>query len=234
MTSAKSTVTEVVLDDLCDLRAGDQVPADGILRSVDGLELDESMLTGESDPMTKGEGAEVLSGSIAVAGRGRFQATAIGADAYARRLATEARRFTLDPLRADGRDRSDPAVRAVGAVPDRGSARVQSVPRAGDEHTPRSRAVVAGVVAMVPEGLVLLTSLAFGVAAVTLARRQVLVQELPAVEGLARVDVDLARQDRHADRGRDPVPTRCTRSRPTIPSPTRSARWPTTTTATRR
>ena len=67
----------------------------GSLRVVDGLELDESMLTGESDPVAKDEGDEVLSGSIVVAGRGRFQVTRVGADAYARRLATEARRFTL-------------------------------------------------------------------------------------------------------------------------------------------
>src|SRR5438552_8510541 len=86
-------VTDVVLDDLCDLVAGDQVPADGVLRTEDGLEVDESLLTGESDPVSKHEGAEVLSGSIAVAGRGRFQATRVGADAYARRLAPEARRF---------------------------------------------------------------------------------------------------------------------------------------------
>ena len=76
-------------------------------------------------------------------------------------------------------------------VPDRDPARVQSVPRATDSNREAIAGVVAGVVAMVPEGLVLLTSLAFAVAAVTLARRQVLVQELPAVEGLARVDVVL-------------------------------------------
>jgi cation-transporting ATPase E len=88
-------VGEVVLDDLCVLAAGDQVAADGILREVEGLELDESMLTGESDPVAKDVGDDVLSGSIAVAGRGRVQVTRVGADAYARRLAAEARRFTL-------------------------------------------------------------------------------------------------------------------------------------------
>src|SRR5262249_5027815 len=64
-------VSQVVIDDLCELRAGDQVPADGVLRAVDGLELDESLLTGESDPVSPGDGDEVLSGSIAVAGQGR-------------------------------------------------------------------------------------------------------------------------------------------------------------------
>src|SRR3954469_4701589 len=88
-------VPEVVLDDLCDLRAGDQVPADGRVRTSEGLELDESLLTGESDPVPKHQGDEALSGSIVVAGAGLFQATRVGPDAYARRLASEARRFTL-------------------------------------------------------------------------------------------------------------------------------------------
>ncbi len=183
-------VVDVVLDDLCDLRAGDQVPADGVLTSVDGLELDESMLTGESDPVIKGEGDEVLSGSIAVAGRARFQATRVGGDAYARKIATEARRFTL--VQSELMDGINKILRYVqwALVPTAillafSQFRVQDTNRAAIE------GIVAGVVAMVPEGLVLLTSLAFGLATITLARRQVLVQELPAVEGLARVDTIL-------------------------------------------
>jgi cation-transporting P-type ATPase E len=183
-------VTEVVLDDLCDLVAGDQVSADGVLRVVEGLELDESMLTGESDPVAKEEGAEVLSGSVAVAGRGRFQATRVGSDAYARRLATEARRFTL--TRSELMDGINRILQYVqwALVP---TAVLLAFSQFKVQHTTHAAiaGVVAGVVAMVPEGLVLLTSLAFGVAAMTLARRQVLVQELPAVEGLARVDVIL-------------------------------------------
>ncbi len=183
-------VTQVVLGDLCDLLAGDQVPADGVLRSQEGLELDESMLTGESDPVTKVEGDEVLSGSIVVAGRGRFQATHVGADAYARRIATEARRFTL--TQSELMDGINTILRYVqwALFPTAillafSQFHVQDTTRAAIE------GIVAGVVAMVPEGLVLLTSLAFGVATIALARRQVLVQELPAVEGLARVDIVL-------------------------------------------
>ncbi len=183
-------VTEVVLDDLCDLVAGDQVPADGVLRAVEGLELDESMLTGESDPVAKEEGAEVLSGSIAVAGRGRFQATHVGPDAYARRLATEARRFKL--TRSELMNGINRILRYVqwALVP---TAVLLAFSQFKVQPTTHAAiaGIVAGVVAMVPEGLVLLTSLAFGVAAMTLARRHVLVQELPAVEGLARVDVVL-------------------------------------------
>jgi len=183
-------VTDVVLDDLCDLAAGDQVPADGVLREVEGLEVDESLLTGESDPVAKADGDEVLSGSIAVAGRGRFQATHVGADSYARRLAIEARRFTVTRSElVEGINRIlryvQWALLPTAVLLAFSQFRVQATNRAA------IAGVVAGVVAMVPEGLVLLTSLAFGVAAIALARRQVLVQELPAVEGLARVDVIL-------------------------------------------
>src|SRR5207245_9303304 len=93
--SVELAVDEVVLDDLIELRTGDQVPCDGVVRSAAGLELDESLLTGESDPVHKSPDDEVLSGSFAVAGDGCFQATRVGADSYARRLAAEARRFEL-------------------------------------------------------------------------------------------------------------------------------------------
>jgi len=179
---------DVVLDDLVELRSGDQVLADGRIAMAEGLEIDESLLTGESDPVPKDTGDEVLSGSIAVAGSGRFQATHVGADAYARRLATEARRFTL--VRSELVDGINLILRYVTwALVPTAALLALSQFRAHEEWKEAVAGVVAGVVAMVPEGLVLLTSLSFGIAAVTLARRQVLVQELPAVEGLARVDV---------------------------------------------
>jgi len=180
-------VEEIVLDDLCELRTGDQVPVDGQVRSVAGLEIDESLLTGESDPVAKERGDEVLSGSFVVAGSGRFQATQVGDDAYARRLALEARRFTL--VKSELVSGINTLLRCI---------QYALFPVAGlllwrqlDTHDVDAAltGVVAGVVGMVPEGLVLLTSLAFGIASVTLARRNVLVQELPAVEVLARVDV---------------------------------------------
>ena len=75
VTSQEIAVEAVVLDDLLELRAGDQIPCDGVVRVADGLEVDESLLTGESDPVDKADGDEVLSGSFVVAGSGRFQAT---------------------------------------------------------------------------------------------------------------------------------------------------------------
>jgi cation-transporting P-type ATPase E len=181
-------VPDVVLDDLLEIRAGDQLVADGIMVASDGLELDESLLTGEAESMSKEVEASVLSGSIVVAGSGRFQATRVGADSYARRLATEARRFTL--VRSELVEGTNRILQLVqwAIVP---TAILLAFSQfAATDSTRRAIAgVIAGIVAMIPEGLVLLTSLAFAVAAVTLARQRVLVQELPAVEGLARVDI---------------------------------------------
>jgi cation-transporting ATPase E len=183
-------VEDVVQDDLIDVRAGDQVPADGTMVIADGIELDESLLTGESDPVAKADGDEVLSGSIVVAGRGRFVATRVGPHSYARRLAAEARRFTL--VNSELMNGINTILRYVqwAIIP---TAVLLAVSQFTLDKGFRDAiaGVVAGVVAMVPEGLVLLTSIAFAVAAVTLARRKVLVQELPAVEGLARVDIVL-------------------------------------------
>ena len=180
-------VDDLVLDDLCDLRTGDQVPADGVIRRADGLEIDESLLTGELDPIEKTPGSTVLSGAIVVAGAGAFQATAVGADAYARKLAAEARQFQL--ARSELMDGINFLLRLIqyALFPVSGLLLWQQLQTHNFSDSVTS--TVAGAVGMVPEGLVLLTSLAFGIAAVTLARRQVLVQELPAVEGLARVDV---------------------------------------------
>jgi len=184
---AEIPVEAVVLDDLLELRTGDQVPADGSVHEADGLELDESLLTGESDPILKHADDPVLSGAIVVAGRGRVQATAVGDAAYARRLAAEARRFTVTHSElVAGINVILKYVTWVLVV----VGPLLFFRQLQDENLSNAvSGAVAGVVGMVPEGLVLLTSIAFGLAAVTLARRKVLVQELPAVEGLARVDV---------------------------------------------
>jgi len=180
-------VEAVVLDDLVDLRTGDQVPADGIVAESAGLEIDESLLTGEADPIDKRPGDEVLSGAIVVAGSGRFQATRVGAEAYARTIATEARRFTL--VRSELVGGINRLLRYIQFALFPVAAVLLARQLAKTDLDDALVALVSAVVGMVPEGLVLLTSLAFGIAAVTLARRKVLVQELPAVEGLARVDV---------------------------------------------
>ena len=181
-------VADLVAGDLVDLRAGDQLVADGVVRASVSLEADESLLTGESEPVGKRAGDRLLSGSFVVAGSGGYQATGVGADAYARQLAAQARRFAL--VRSELMDGINRILRyvtwAIGPV---AVLLVISGWHARGNVRQVASGTVAALVGMVPQGLVLLTSVAFGVAAVTLARRRVLVQQLPAVEGLARVDV---------------------------------------------
>lgn len=182
-------VGEVVLDDVLRLRSGDQVPADGVVSESQGLEIDESLLTGESEPVVKATGDQVRAGAIVVAGQGGFQATAVGGATFAAALATEARRFIITASElVEGTNRllRGIAVLLVVVAP----VLIWSQFRSSDNHGWQDAVTgtVAALVGMVPEGLVLLTSLAFVVAAVGLVRRSTLVQELPAVEVLARVD----------------------------------------------
>ena len=182
-------VQELVLDDVVELRTGAQVVADGLVLTHDNLEIDESLLTGEADPVVKADGDDVLSGSAVVAGTGRMVVTKVGAENYAAKLAEEARRFTLvnSPLRND----VNRIVRWVGylIIPVGLLLASSQFLRRNDGWQQSIISTVAGLVGMVPEGLVLLTSVAFAVGVVRLARQRCLVQELPAIEVLARVDV---------------------------------------------
>ncbi|MEU8382059.1 HAD-IC family P-type ATPase [Streptosporangium sp. NPDC048865] len=178
---------QVVLGDLVLLSPGDQLLVDGEVVDADGLEVDESLLTGEADPVHKRPGDEVLSGSFAVAGRGFYVATRVGRDAYAARLAEEASAFSLShsELR-EGVTRFIKYVTWV-VIPIGALLTWSQVSR----QTSVGEAVtgtVAGIVTMIPEGLVLMTSIAFAVGVIRLGRRRCLVQELPAIEILARVD----------------------------------------------
>jgi cation-transporting P-type ATPase E len=181
-------VDELVADDLVDLRAGDQLVADGVVRDSESLQADESLLTGESEPVDKRAGDQLLSGSFVVAGSGGYQATGVGAEAYARKLAAQARQFTV--VRSELVAGINQILRYVTwALPPVAVLLVVSQLYTHETRQEGATSTVAALVGMVPQGLVLLTSIAFGAAAVTLARRRVLVQQLPAVEGLARVDV---------------------------------------------
>jgi cation-transporting ATPase E len=181
-------VTGLVLGDLVAISTGSQLAVDGRVESCDGLEIDESLLTGESDPVAKEPGDLVLSGSFVVAGRGAYTATAVGADAYAAKLAEQARKFTL--VRSELRKGIDLILAAVSwALVPAGVILLWSQWAVAGGVRTAVRNGVAGGVAMIPQGLVLVTSMAFAVGVVRLAQRRVLVQEMPAVEGLARVDV---------------------------------------------
>ncbi len=181
------SVTDLVQDDLIVLTRGDPVPVDARVVDSDGLEVDESLLTGESETIAKAINDQVLSGSFVVAGSGLVQATAVGNNSYARQLTDEARRFTL--TRSELRSGTDVMLRIISfVVLPVAVLLLWSQRRAGESFPSAIAGTVAGIVAMVPEGLVLLTSVAFAAGVVRLGKHGVLTRELSAIEGLARVD----------------------------------------------
>ena len=181
-------VEQVIVGDLVRLAAGDQVVADGTVVSADGLALDEANLTGESELVVRGPGEPVWSGSFAVEGAALFEATAVGPDSRAERLTATARAFRhpRSPLeRANDRLLLWLIVLAVPlaigltvsvlARPESASARVQ--------------AITAGIVNLVPEGLILLIRVSAAVSAFKMAQSGVLAQQLNAIESLSSVDI---------------------------------------------
>lgn len=180
---------EVVLDDLIELGPGDQIVVDGEVTESAALEIDESLLTGEADPIDKGVGAPVMSGSYVVAGSGAYRATKVGADAYAAKLAEEASKFTL--VHSELRSGIDKILKFITylLIPAGLLSIYNQLVASKEPWREAVTGMVAALVPMVPEGLVLMTSIAFAVGVVRLGRRNCLVQELPAIEGLARVDV---------------------------------------------
>ncbi|MFI2379375.1 HAD-IC family P-type ATPase [Streptomyces sp. NPDC018964] len=187
-TAAEVGTSEIVLDDLIEIGPGDKVVVDGVCAEADGLEIDESLLTGEADPVVKRPGDQVMSGSFVVAGGGAFQATRVGREAYAAQLAEEASRFTL--VHSELRSGISTILKYVTwmMVPTAIGLIVSQLVVKDNELKDSVARTVGGIVPMVPEGLVLLTSVAFAIGVIRLGRKQCLVQELPAIEGLARVD----------------------------------------------
>ncbi len=180
-------VTEVVLDDVIEMAPGDQIVVDGEVLAAVGLEVDESLLTGESDLVPKHPGMEVQSGSFVAAGTGVFRAEKVGVDTYAFKVRADAARFTL--VKSELRDGINRIIGVVSwALIPTAILLIWAQARTNEHFTEAVQASVAGLVAMVPEGLVLLTSAALAIGVLRLGRKQVLTQELAAIEGLARVD----------------------------------------------
>jgi cation-transporting ATPase E len=179
---------EVVADDVIEVGAGDQIVVDGEVFAAEALEVDESLLTGEPDPVVKNRGDRVLSGSFVDAGSRLYVATRVGRQAYAAQLAAEASKFTL--VNSDLRNGINRILRFITYLLIPAGALSIYNQLAGDQPLQEAlRGMVAALVPMVPEGLILLTAVAFAVGVIRLGRRQCLVNELPAIEGLARVDV---------------------------------------------
>jgi cation-transporting P-type ATPase E len=187
--TAEIPTSAIVLGDLIELGPGDKVVVDGEIAEADGLEIDESLLTGEADPVPKRAGDPVMSGSFVVAGGGAFAATKVGRQAYAAQLADEASRFTLVDSELRGGISLILKYVTWMMVPTAIGLVISQFTVEDHDWHEAVRRTVGGIVPMVPEGLVLLTSVAFAIGVVRLGRKQCLVQELPAIEGLARVDV---------------------------------------------
>ncbi len=180
----------IVVDDIIEIGPGDQIIVDGEIVEASYLEVDESLLTGESDPLEKAPGDLVMSGSFVVAGVGAFRATRVGHESYAAQLAAEASKFSL--VKSELQTAINKILRLVTwlLIPvGVATVWVQWTQNPGETWQQIVLRMSGALVPMVPEGLVLLTSLAFAVGVIRLGQMNVLVQELPAIEGLARVDV---------------------------------------------
>jgi cation-transporting P-type ATPase E len=178
---------DIVRGDIVGMRTGGQIIADGPVLISDGLEIDESLLTGEAEPQAKKVGDQLRSGSFVTAGSGWFRAEKVGEKSFANSLAAEAQKFA--PVTSELRIATDTVLRIVtwGIGPIAAALLIGQ--RLGGE-TWRSAIFgsATGVVEMVPEGFVLLTSMTLALSVIRLGKQGVLVKELGAVEGLARVD----------------------------------------------
>ena len=186
-TTSEILADEVVPDDIVQLQPGDQIVADGEIVAARGLAIDESILTGESDHVTRRPGDTVYSGSYCTAGAGVYRVTAVGSEAYANRLTSAAKQVTdqRSPLQLD----IDRLLRALllSMIP-LSAALLIAFRIHGTEFQQAAETATAGLISVVPEGLILLTSITFALGAVKMGRAGALVQRLNAVESLAGVD----------------------------------------------
>lgn len=180
---------EIVRDDIAEFSQGDTACADGILRSGE-LWVDESLITGEADAVTKTAGDRLSSGSVVLAGRGRIQLTEVGADSFADKLSREAKE-NPKARKSEMMRSLDRLIQVVGIalVPVGCLLFYQEyfVLKLGFQSSVEG--TVAALVGMIPEGLYLLTSIALAASALKLSREKVLVQDMNCIETLARVDV---------------------------------------------
>lgn len=191
------SVEEVLLDDVLVLGPGDQVVADAEILDADLLQVDESLLTGEVEPVSKTSRDLLLAGSGILAGDAKARVMKIGPETYASRISLEARRFSM--VKSELKKALDRLIlwisiglTPVVAIVVNGQVQAQGGWSSLSTQQVRVDVIVsstASIVSMIPQGLVLITSLAFALAAIRLSKQNVLVQELPAVENLARVDV---------------------------------------------
>ena len=179
--------TEVVPGDVVAVEPGDQLVADGETIASRGLTLDESLLTGEADGIRKQEGDRVLSGSFAISGSGHYLVDAVREDSYAGRLAGEARTFRHPPSPLEEEVNRVIVACTWALLPLAVLLMITFQVRSVDL-VEAAQTATAGLITLIPEGLVLLMSVTFAVAAVRLANRKTLIQQMSATESLASVD----------------------------------------------
>jgi magnesium-transporting ATPase (P-type) len=178
---------EIVPGDVIRVEPGDQLVADGEALSTRGMTLDESMLTGEADGVRKDVGDRVLSGSFCVSGSGYYAVDAVREDSYAGKLAGEARTFRHPPSPLQG-EVNRVIVACVYAMVPLAVLLILTLKLRSTGLEEAAQTATAGLVTLIPEGLVLLMSVTFAVAAVRLAKKDTLVQQMSATESLAAVD----------------------------------------------
>lgn len=181
------TVSELVKDDVILLKSGGQIPADGVI--LDGeVDVNESLLTGESDSIHKTCGSKVLSGSFVTSGKAMCLLTEVGHDCYMEKLSSEAKQFKR--YKTELQRNLDTILKFISIiiVPLGIILFAKQYWISGSTYEQAALDTVAAVLGMIPEGLVLLTSVALALGAVRLARRSTLVRELFCIETLARVD----------------------------------------------
>ena len=179
----------IARDDIAEFSQGDTIPADGILR-VGELWVDESLVTGEADAVTKEPGDALRSGSVVLAGRGRVQLTAVGGDSFAAKLSQDAKN-NPKARKSEMMRALDKLIMVVGIllVPVGVVLFHQEYFVLALGMRDSVEGTVAALVGMIPEGLYLLTSIAMAASALKLSRKRVLVQDMNCIESLARVDV---------------------------------------------
>jgi len=182
-------IHKLVREDIVELGAGDQIPADGPVMSGQ-VTVNEALITGEADPITKNPGDELLSGSFVVSGKCRARLDRVGKSSYAARLSLEAK-ADQGVGRSEMMKSLDRLIRFIGfaLIPIGAALFYNELAVQGNEFSEAVPSVVAALIGMIPEGLYLLTSVALAVSVMRLAKRQTLVHELSAVETLAHVDV---------------------------------------------
>jgi cation-transporting ATPase E len=184
---AEVLATEIVPGDLVRVEPGDQLVADGVVSASRGMTLDESMLTGEADGIRKGDGDRALSGSFCISGSGHYEVDAVREESYAGKLAGEARAFRHPPSPLQ-KEVNRVIVASTYVMLPLAAILVLSLSLRHADLQEAAQTATAGLVTLIPEGLVLLMSVTFAVAAVRLAKRNTLVQQMSASESLAAVD----------------------------------------------